>query len=70
MDAERRLSAGKVAEQLMLIAGAARESGRWAQGAEVLEAAAQDIIVNAAHPEQREIRNILSWLEPLADPKV
>ena len=70
MDKEsRRTSAGRVATELFIMADDARKTGRWANGAEVLEQAAQDLIVNAAKPEERRERINLRNLDWLLKPK-
>ena len=72
MDKEslRKASAGRAANELFLMADDARRTGRWANGAEVLERAAQDLIVNAAKPEERRERINLQNLSWLLKPKV
>jgi len=71
MDKEslRKASAWRVATELVIMAADARETGRWANGAEVLGQAAQDLIEHAAKPEERRERIILQNLNWLLKPK-
>jgi hypothetical protein len=64
MDKEslRKQAAGRAAMELLLTADNARRTGRWAKGAEVLEQVAEDMVINAAKPEQRRTMRALRRL--------
>ena len=67
-DRERQQRAGQIATEMLLLADDARRNNRRANGASVLEQAAQDLIEHAANPETRRARIELQELDWLLKP--